>query len=285
MTQKTQRIGLLLLIGVLLSIILLTASLSNLKLHSGTPFPGIGSAVDARQPISSFSPQDTLSLPVVRGIFALFFLILLIYVPARLIVFVNFKKLFLFVLAMIVLLGLVTLIPRIAPSQSTSIPIESTEAPPPPAESYPVAPLGQPPRTLIQIVILVGAMGIGALVFIILRHSPSSSTVEEQLRQEAEDAVQALLSGSDLRNVIIRCYLQMTHALQEEQGIERNEHMTVREFENWLEFKGFPANPVHQLTSLFEKVRYGQQQISSGDETIAIESLNEIIQFCQSGSN
>jgi hypothetical protein len=82
--------------------------------------------------------------------------------------------------------------------------------------------------------------------------------------------------------VILRCYFQMTHSLQEEQGIERDYTMTVQEFERWLGNLGFPTIPLRQLTSLFEKVRYGKQQTNYTDEQIAIDSLNEIIQFCRS---
>lgn len=283
MTPNTKLTVLLLLVAALFSLMLLAASLSNLQLTAGTPFPGVGSFDNPGQVISS-SAKDTLSLPVLNGIFALFFLILLIYVLARLIIFVNFKKLFQFILAMIVLLGLVTLMPRITSNPSTYNPPQATKAPPPPAESYPVSPLGQPPETLIWIVIGICTLGIGLFAFNILKQSLGSGMVEDQLLLEAEDAVKALIAGNDLRSVIIRCYMQMTRALQEELGIERNEHMTVREFEDWLEYKGFPANPVHRLTSLFEKVRYGQQQINETDEKIAIESLNEIILFCKSRS-
>jgi hypothetical protein len=110
----------------------------------------------------------------------------------------------------------------------------------------------------------------------------SSKTIEDELLQEAEEAVNALKAGADLRNVILRCYFQMTHLLQEEQGIERDHTMTVQEFERWLENLGFPSIPLIQLTSLFEKVRYGKQEMSDHDERIAIDSLNEIIQFYRS---
>jgi hypothetical protein len=106
--------------------------------------------------------------------------------------------------------------------------------------------------------------------------------VEDELLQDAEEAVKALQDGVDFRNVIIRCYLQMTQSIQKERGIERIYSMTVQEFEHWLVGIGFPIVPLQQLTSLFEKVRYGKQQIKELDEQIAINSLNEIIEFCQS---
>jgi hypothetical protein len=79
--------------------------------------------------------------------------------------------------------------------------------------------------------------------------------------------------------------MQMVRALQEEQRVERRYNMTVREFETWLEHEGFPIIPVHQLTRLFEKARYGTQRTMKEDEKAAVESLNEIIQFCRSERN
>ena len=84
--------------------------------------------------------------------------------------------------------------------------------------------------------------------------------------QEVENVVNALKEGKKFNNVIISCYLQMSHLLQEEKGMERNNNMTVQEFETWLEVKGVPRVPVHQLTYFFEKIRYGNQPLSKGDE-------------------
>lgn len=285
MTENTKRIGLIFLVGALVSLILLAGSLSNVQLQKGTPFPGVGNLNDTNQSPSNISRNETVSIPIVRGIFALFFLILAIYVPTRLMEYINIKKLVQFLLVMIVLLGLITLLPSIKPSESSIVTDNSIAQPTVAIESYPISPLGQPPKEFIRIVLVVVGLGIGLLAFKILKQSNKSTGVEAHLLQEAEDAVNALLSGKDLRNVIIRCYLQMTFSLQEEQGIERNEHLTVREFEDWLQHKGFPVDPVHQLTSLFEKVRYSKQPTSKDDEKMAMDCLNEIIRFCQQRSD
>jgi hypothetical protein len=73
----------------------------------------------------------------------------------------------------------------------------------------------------------------------------------------------------------------MSDILQQERGIQRSDTMTVREFEDALTSKGFPTVPVRDLSRLFEKVRYGQQEMGEEDEMTAVESLNEIIQFCR----
>jgi hypothetical protein len=93
--------------------------------------------------------------------------------------------------------------------------------------------------------------------------------------------MESLRAGRDFKNAIIHCYLEMTKALQEERGIERNHDMTAREFQDWLELKGWPRAPVEKLTDLFEKVRYGQQHLGENDEKIALASLNEIVQFVE----
>jgi crotonobetainyl-CoA:carnitine CoA-transferase CaiB-like acyl-CoA transferase len=71
----------------------------------------------------------------------------------------------------------------------------------------------------------------------------------------------------------------MSAALQKEQGIELEKSMTAREFEQLLEAKGLPRDPVHQLTQLFEAARYSLRQFTLAEEQTAFECLNTIMQF------
>jgi hypothetical protein len=282
MTNHSKYLSLLFLVGTLVAFILLTASLSNLELQPGTPFPGgIDSGNDV-QAVSPLPPTQIYFIPLLRGIFALIFLVFLIDVAARLIVLVNVKRILQLALALVILLILIYMLPHITPGGPAYFLNESSNITTPPAFDYPVTPLGQPPQILIQLVIIGIVLGIGLLAFTVVKRWPSSKRIEDELLQEAEQAVNALKAGADLRNVILRCYFQMTRSLQEEQGIERDYTMTVQEFERWLGNLGFPSIPLRQLTSLFEKVRYGKQQTSNNDEQIAMDSLNEIIQFCRS---
>ncbi len=281
MIQKTNRISLILLYGALISLILLSASLSNLQLHSGTRFQGSGNSDNAFMTVKSLSSVKTHISPVLQGIIALVFLILLIYVTIRLIVFVNIKIILWSVLIMVILLAIVYFIPRTTLSQSNGFRSEFSEITTPPEYNYPITPLGEPPQILIWLVIIGIGLGMSLSAIRIVKHWLDHNRVEDKLLQEAENAVSALQDGKDLRSVIMLCYMQMTRSLQEEQGIERNFTMTVREFEHWLGFMGFPTVPVHQLTRLFEKARYGNQSMNKNDEESAIESLNEIIHFCR----
>jgi hypothetical protein len=96
---------------------------------------------------------------------------------------------------------------------------------------------------------------------------------------EAEKAWQKLKAGLGLQDVIIRCYRQMSLALAQEQGLEREDFMTAGEFEDLLAAAGVPHDPIHQLTQLFEAVRYGHWQPNPIDEQKAIHCLEAIMVY------
>jgi hypothetical protein len=87
------------------------------------------------------------------------------------------------------------------------------------------------------------------------------------------------MAGSDLKDVIIKCYQQMSLALESERGLEREVYMTTTEFEKLLETAGIPYEPIHQLTQLFEAVRYGNWQPNHVDEQEAIRCLKTIMSY------
>lgn len=285
MPQNTKRITLLFLVGTLVSLIMLSGSLSNLQLHTGVPFPSAGDSGSETRFFATASTGNAYSLTLLKGIFALIFLFLMIYVAARFIALVNIKRLIRLLSVMAAMLVLIILISRIPTTPSIPRPSETGINPIAPHFEYPVSPLGQPPGGLILLVLIAFIVAVGLLVFKVWGTLLKPTDMTKQILREAESAMNEIKSGENLRNVIFRCYLQMTHALQEERKIERNNSMTVREFEDWLEEKGFPVAPIHQLTQLFEKARYGTQLTMKEDEKMAVESLNEIIRFCRSERN
>ncbi len=99
------------------------------------------------------------------------------------------------------------------------------------------------------------------------------------LALEAERALQALKLNQDFKNVIMQCYWQMSQALRSEQGIVLEETMTAREFERLAEARGIPHAPVHQLTQLFEIVRYGFRQPGPEEEQKAVACLQAIVEY------
>jgi hypothetical protein len=285
MPQNTKRITLLFLVGTLVSLIMLSGSLSNLQLHAGAPFPGLGNFGSETRFFAASSPGNANSLTLLKGIFALILLFLMIYVTVRFISLVNIKRLSRSLSAMAAMLVLIMLISRIPLIPSTPRLSETSINPISPPIEYPVSPLGQPPGEIILLVLIAFIVAVGLLAFKVLGIGLRQTGVTKQILHEAESAMHEIKSGENLRNVIFRCYVQMTHALQEERKIERNNSMTVREFEDWLVEKGFPIVPIHQLTQLFEKARYGTQLTLREDEKMAVESLGEIIRFCRSERN
>jgi hypothetical protein len=157
----------------------------------------------------------------------------------------------------------------------------------PPAVEMESRPIGPGPRFPGLIWLVWGGFAIGFvllgtwLIRWLTRPAPPAAS---PLEQEAELAIQALRSGSDLTEVIVRCYLQMSQILQKEQGIELEQTMTAREFEYLLETRGFPPVPVHQLTQLFEAARYGHRKPGQGDEQIAFDCLDTIVQYSRERS-
>lgn len=101
------------------------------------------------------------------------------------------------------------------------------------------------------------------------------------MRYEIQSTLTAIESGDDLHNAITLCYLKMVDAIRQYRQLSRDQDMTPQEFELYLEHYGLPHEPVHRLTRLFERVRYGAAQPDPADEREALESLSLIITACQ----
>jgi type II secretory pathway pseudopilin PulG len=133
--------------------------------------------------------------------------------------------------------------------------------------------------------VLVALVVVGFLalvVWLVWRSRRQQDSTLERIAQEVQFALDELQAGGDLRNVVIRCYSEMVQALREQRGILRNVYLTPREFEDTLHGLGFPPEPVHQLTHLFEAVRYGHKPITRREELVAKDSLTAILDACRS---
>lgn len=280
---RNKQVSLVLLTGVLVTLVVLGGSLSNLELLPGAPFLG-GVAVDgAPQPSNLPSETGPWSLPLLRGLLALIFIFLAVFLMARILVLADWGFIIRVGIGLAVLLIIISLLPQPAVDRPATVPDRNTGLATPPSFGYSVSPLGQPPELLTQLVIIVMGLGLAFLLFMILKtwlgDRPQG---EDTLRREVEEAALALKSGRKVANLIIDCYQQMSRSLQQERGIMRDQAMTVGEFEALLGARGFPESPVQHLTRLFEKARYGTYPINEQDETDAIESLDEIVQHCRS---
>lgn len=126
---------------------------------------------------------------------------------------------------------------------------------------------------------LVVALVVLVVVMIFRRRAQQSAY--ERLVEQAQAAIDDLRAGADLRQTILRCYRAMSQVLDERRGIHREKAMTPHEFEEQLFRQGLPAEPVHQLTWLFEEVRYGNREPGTGAEKTAIDCLEQIIIACR----
>ena len=278
-----KHIALFIICTGVIALVLLAGSLSNLKLQAGAPFPGSstsGSTVTS----SALQGAQNYGFPILRGIFALLFLGLILSVPIRMIAFLRLKRLLQLVIAAVILFVLIMVLPPTLPGQPSLSPSDSSAAAIRPAAEYLTSPLGRPPEGLVWSVLAVVVMGILGLIIWTLIQPAVPGDDSDRLQQEAENSLSELMQGrGDFKNVILRCYSQMTEVLRQDKAIERDGYMTAREFEQWLESKGIPPEPAQNLTDLFERVRYGQSPISDEEEQLGRQSLKEIIHYCRQG--
>lgn len=99
----------------------------------------------------------------------------------------------------------------------------------------------------------------------------------ERLSQEAQEAVDRLRAGHDLKDTIQRCYFEMSQILSQQYGYVRQHGMTPREFEQQLSQSGLHSQHIQRLTRLFEMVRYSPQQADAQTQTEAEACLTAIV--------
>jgi hypothetical protein len=127
--------------------------------------------------------------------------------------------------------------------------------------------------------LLVALLVILLLWFLWRRLRPESDgdNVQEQVAQQAEAALYALEEGGDLRDVILRCYAQMSTVLKKDNNVQRHAAMTARDFEAHLAWRGFDDEHIRRLTRLFEAARYSAGIPGQEEEEEAIACLTAIV--------
>jgi hypothetical protein len=145
-----------------------------------------------------------------------------------------------------------------------------------PAKPVEYSPPPQPSGLIFIItLLLILAAGASAYWFWRLKH-PQKQQLHKIARKALDDLA---MSGSrDWQDIVIRCYADMSSTVSQRMELQRNKSMTPAEFSSRLEKAGLPSKPVHNLTHLFEKARYGSQQSSTGDVQEAMACLSAILQ-------
>jgi hypothetical protein len=273
---ETRRSALVFLLVSLILTVLIAAGLPRLKFKPGMPIPSFDNG-EVALPSTDASPVG-LPLSALAGVLSLILLaVFVVFLIVQAVKGIPWKKLMrelwgLFwklLLVAVVLVAVVALLPK-----SQGAPAMESLPPPRPLVT---APLGPVPGALIWFV----ALGVaGIVLFLGVRMiAAARRAAPRSWEREVEEARQALLDGQDLRQVIIQCYRRMGQALQQEQKIERDAFMTTGEFEVLLSAKGVPPDPVHQLTRLFDAVRYGRREPASGEEQRAVQCLDAILAY------
>jgi len=194
------------------------------------------------------------------------------------------------VIALVVIIILLSLL-----SRTVQQPQDKKEQPPPFVESRvtpsPAGPLAQftahvPPWLDVAAAPTLAFVISGATAVILWwvwrRAEPASRDTLDRVVQQAQEAIDALRAGEAFEDVIIRSYVQLSYVVQTERAIRRDKAMTPYEFEQLLIQRGFPAQPVRDLTRLFEQVRYGHRTTVDVEQRRAIDSLEAIVSFCKS---
>jgi hypothetical protein len=270
--QKTLfMVGLVILITTVIA-----ASLPQLQLQPGMPVPRLQGDYVVVAPVAT-EPIEVVPVNKFAVIFfALIFAGSMLYAIYKLIRGTNWQELLVFIRMMVVVCLVVSgvffmilLLPGSEGSAVAEIPL-STPRP------VSTSPLGPTPPSLIWLV-GIGLLAASILVGVWIMTSFHQTRPLDLVELEAQKAWQALKTGLDLKDVIIKCYRQMSLALEKEKGIERKDFMTTGEFEILLEGVGMPHEPIHQLTRLFNAVRYGNWQPNPVDEQNAIQCLEAIM--------
>jgi hypothetical protein len=103
----------------------------------------------------------------------------------------------------------------------------------------------------------------------------------DALAEIARSTLNDIEAGRDWGDAILNSYFRMTRVVSEWRGIRRGLSMTPAEFADYLVSVHLPGEAVYPLTSLFERVRYGDKQSTRKDIQEAVDCLNSILDYCR----
>ena len=291
MIKSKRNWALFFLFAALLAAFVLAAGLSGLELKPGEPF-----ILGAQDP--SEAPENPLletgGAGIVRymgALVALALVLLPVYIIIRLLTPEGRRRLLVelaLITAVTMLLYFVTQRaaieePLSPEGQGSGFDISELLQGEPTHEFSPSAPLWVEVLSLVSLAVLLSAFAVGVIWYVRRRKTPELTPLQ-RLAQEAQEAVDQIYLGGDFKDVILRCYAQMSRVLQEERGLRRDIAMTPREFERLLAERGVPHEPVRRLTRLFEEIRYGARQPGQREEQEAVLCLTSIVDYCRAGA-
>lgn len=273
------------------AILALSSSLARLEMPLGEPF-ALGTGTSFRPPPSAVGSEVS---PIVMFVVRAMLLVVLALLPFS-VIYLLFtpegrRKLLQNLVIFGMLLGLIYLLRRQFQtegetdflSQLNLAPTGEVGELPKPAEFSGAAPDWLVIVASFALAALIAVLAVALVWALVRRRRQAKPGIAlEQLAQQAEEAADAIGAGGDLRDTVIRCYVEMNRVVRESRGILRQQAMTPREFEDQLERAGLPREQVRDLTRLFEDVRYGSKALGEWEGRRAIACLSTIADACRS---
>jgi hypothetical protein len=280
MTEKLKRKTLIILGSVIIIIMILAASLSQLNLQPGMPLPELkNNQTIIESNGTTLYESMTFNKYIILGILSIIggLFLFMIY---KLIRGTGWKSLLTLIklLSLIILIALIVLF-LISFSPGFQAPLLADLIISFPKTHVSVSQLTAVPPWMIWMIgiaLLVVTVATGILIF---RYATKQKTIMTSVGLEAKKAWQDIEAGQTLKNVIINCYRQMSILIKESSKLEREDSMTTQEFEDLLKREGVPYEPIHQLTQLFDAARYGDWRPGPTDEQKAINCLEALMHF------
>ena len=279
MKKNTKKEILVFLTTISILTLLLSISLSNMVFKKGMPLPiidhGQGTIYMPDNNISSAVPISKLA----KIIFIIITTVGIIIIAYKIIRKINWKDLssvfpYILLIILALLTGLLAILFFLPHSR-----IQSPELIIKQPQRQQWSQLGETPAILVLFIAFFLVLLIALLIIVIFKSKKQKNHTPYKIELEATNAINEIQKGKDLKNVIIECYHKMCLALQDEQEIKREESMTVEEFEKRIVVAGAPQKSVHQLTRLFEAVRYGNWEPGSNNKKEAIKCFHDIIRY------
>ena len=271
--------------GAVIALMLLAAGLSRIELRPGQPYLLTG----LLQLLRAFRGEERPEVPSSLGsarvpLTLLVWLLVPILIGFLLVARQTWRQLlrrilsgFVLVIAFYALMRALTDAYGLGANQGPS---GKGAAPALPEGSLPALPafVANPPQwAVILVSLLLAALVFGGL-WLLWRRVPRQENQLTMLAEEAQEALEELRAGGDLKDTVMRCYVEMSGILSSRRGLVRDTSMTPREFEQRLAAAGLRDEHIRELTLLFERVRYGAKHPGEREEHEAMACLTAIVQ-------
>jgi hypothetical protein len=288
MTSREHLRTLILAAVALVTVVVLAAGLSGLELQTpqsgrraNAPAQPQPTAEQTEEASSGQGTEGPPAGPLAAGSDPLFY-ILAVLTVATVICALLSPRIRRMAAVMVFLMLLYTLLLTLAGRFIFRPPATPTAEPAQPAAEAPL-PAGPPQWLSLAIAFGLALFLLGVGLFVVQQLvqrskalSPAASPLAE-LAAEAQVTLEEIRAGTDLRDAVTRCYVEMSRILREQHDIRRAAAMTAHEFAEQLEMAGLPGEDVSRITRLFERVRYGNQPPGPAEEAEASSCLEAIV--------